>query len=64
MARVTDDKNEKMHFQTDRFVLQNGEWYYLTREGGERGPFESKEDARGDMMLYILHQLKMQQYGQ
>lgn len=64
MPRKTDDEDEKMHFQMDRFVQQNGEWYYLTREGEERGPFESKEDAQGDLIAYLRHRLNMELYGQ
>lgn len=63
MARNTDGKNEKLHFQMDRLVQQNGEWFYLTREGEEKGPFDSKEDAEGDLLVYIRHQLKMQEFG-
>lgn len=63
MTRITDDEHEKMHFQIDRFVQQNGEWFYLTREGVEKGPFESRHDAEGDALLYIRHLLNMQVYG-
>jgi uncharacterized protein YchJ len=64
MARKTDGKDEKHHFQMERFVQQNGEWYYITREGDERGPFERKEDAEGDMIAYIRHRLNMEEFGQ
>ncbi len=63
MARMTDGGSEKMYFQMDRFVQQNGEWFYMTREGEERGPFESRGDAEGDTVLYIRHLLNMQGYG-
>lgn len=63
MPRKTDDKDEKLHFQIERLIQQNGEWFYLTREGEERGPFETKEDAEGDIIMYIRHQLKMQEFG-
>ncbi|MCK5395461.1 MAG: hypothetical protein KAJ32_05675 [Gammaproteobacteria bacterium] len=53
MARKTDGEDEKVHFQMDRFIQQNGEWYYVTREGEERGPFEDKADAAGDLILYL-----------
>jgi Domain of unknown function (DUF6316) len=61
--RKTDNKDEKIHFQMDRLVQLNGEWFYTTREGEERGPFESKDDAEGDMLIYIRHQLKMEEFG-
>jgi len=63
MSRNTDGENEKLHFQMDRLVQQNGEWFYMTREGEEKGPFESREDAEGDLAVYIRHQLKMQEFG-
>jgi len=53
MGRKTDSKDEKVHFNTDRFFQQNGEWFYLTRDGVERGPFVDKEDAAGDLILYL-----------
>jgi len=53
MSRKTDSDDEAVHFQMDRLVQQNGEWYYITREGEERGPFESREDAEGDLIFYI-----------
>jgi len=63
MSRTTDAKDEKLHFQMDRLVQQNGEWFYMTREGEEKGPFESREDAEGDLIVYLRHQLKMQEFG-
>ena len=53
MERKTDKDDEKHHFQADRFFQQNGEWFYLTRDGEERGPFEDKDDAEGDLILYM-----------
>ena len=53
MSRKTDSDGGAVHFQMDRLVQQNGEWYYMTREGEERGPFESREEAEGDLIFYI-----------
>ena len=53
MGRKTDGQDPKVHFQSSRFLQQNGEWFYMTRDGQERGPFEDKEDAAGDLILYI-----------
>lgn len=64
MARKDDEDDDKMHFQMDRFIQQNGEWYYTTREGEERGPFESREDAEGDLILYLQHLRKMEDFGE
>ena len=54
MIRQTDNYNEVVHFQVGRFAQQNSEWYYLTREEGQRGPFASKEDAEGDLTAFIV----------
>ena len=35
----------------------------MTREDGEIGPFESKDEAKGDIVIYLRHQLKMQEFG-
>ena len=63
MARKGDDE-DKMHFQMDRFLQQNGEWFYTTREGEERGPFLTKEDAEGDLIAYIHELRKKERFGQ
>ena len=64
MPRKDDGDDVKMHFQMDRFIQQNGEWYYTTHEGEERGPFESREDAEGDLILYLQHLRKMEDFGE
>jgi uncharacterized protein YchJ len=64
MARKTDGDNQKTMFQMDRFFQQNGEWFYMTREGDEHGPFDTKEDAEGDLADYIRHRRNMENFGQ
>ena len=63
MVRKTDSES-KTHFQMERFVQQNGEWFYTTREGEERGPFISKQEAEGDLSTYIRSKINMEKYGQ
>ena len=63
MARLNDTGNNAMHFQTGRFVLQNGEWFYNTRENVERGPFVSKDDAKDDLEAYIYHRHNLEDIG-
>jgi hypothetical protein len=64
MPRKEDGEDDKRYFQVDRFVQQNGEWFYVTREGEERGPFESKEEAKGDLIVYVRHMKKMEDFGE
>ena len=64
MTRKTDNEGEKTHFQMDRFIQQNGEWFYMTREGEERGPFPSKSDAQGDLITLLMDIIHREQFGQ
>ncbi len=57
MSRKDEEGDGKLYFQMDRFMEQAGEWYYTTREGEERGPFESQHAAEKDLIAY-LHVLK------
>jgi len=61
MARKTDNDDKSLYFQTGRFVHQNGEWFYITRGGEQRGPFMRKEDAEDDMISYIRNLNNMQE---
>lgn len=64
MARRDDGDSKKLHFKMDRFVQQNGQWYYMTREGKEHGPFDTKDDAEGDLIDYIRTIRTQESYGQ
>jgi hypothetical protein len=64
MPRKSDSQNEKMYFQVDRFIQQNGEWFYMTREGDEQGPFLTKDDAQDDLFIMLMTITKREQFGQ
>jgi len=53
--RRTDSPNESTYYQTGRIAQQNSEWFYMTREGRQRGPFKRREDAEGDLMAFLLY---------
>ncbi|HHJ35238.1 MAG TPA: hypothetical protein ENJ87_05695 [Gammaproteobacteria bacterium] len=63
MKRKQDSQISLVHFQMNRFIHQNGEWFYSTREGNERGPFMTKEDAADDLSAYVYHLNNMEKYG-
>ncbi len=63
MPRESDDDDEKLYFQMDRFRQANGEWYYTTRDGDEKGPFESKREAEADLATYVREKLRTDLYG-
>ena len=48
----------------NRFCQTNGEWFYITRDGKEYEPFESKDEAEADLAVYVREKLKLHQFGQ
>ena len=44
------------HFRTERYFCSNGEWYFLTRGGGQEGPYLNKEEMEGELLLYLREQ--------
>ena len=53
MSRKDEKDADRLYFQMDRFMQQNNEWFYTTREGEEKGPFKSKDDAEKDLIAYL-----------
>lgn len=54
-----DKNDDKTYFQVDRFYQSNGEWYFTTREGYEKGPFSDKAEAERELADYLRHKKKM-----
>ncbi len=54
---MTHRKGEvsKHHFRSDRFFCVDSQWFFTTRESSELGPFSSRADAQGELLLYIRH---------
>ena len=52
MNRKTDDP-AGVYFQTGRVHNLNGKWYFMTREGRNIGPFESREEAEKEIALFL-----------
>lgn len=61
--RKTDGADTKRFFKMDRFYQMNTQWFYMTREGEERGPFDSKRDAEGDLIDYIRQLAQLESFG-
>jgi hypothetical protein len=52
---MTSRKGEpsKGWFRSDRFYRADGQWYFTTREMIEKGPFSSRQDAEGELLLFM-----------
>jgi hypothetical protein len=41
MTMRQSDSEDKLHFRTDRITIENGFYYFTTREGTQEGPFKT-----------------------
>lgn len=54
-ARKGEREAEKNHFRSDRIVVMNGRYFFMTRENTQEGPFDSRIEAERELNLYIRH---------
>jgi len=52
MMRKTDEKDAR-YFRSDRFFSSNGQWYFITRENREAGPFATRDAAEAALVDYL-----------
>ncbi|MFK7731217.1 MAG: DUF6316 family protein [Pseudomonadales bacterium] len=55
-SKSTDSEHrdtEKSYFRSPRTVYINSYWYFLSRERGPEGPFNTREDADAAVQRYI-----------
>lgn len=57
--RAGEDRN--IPFRNERYFCVNGVWYFETRGGKQLGPFVSKQDMQGELMLFIREQRMLDQ---
>ena len=48
-------EKDKTWFRTDRIQQVNSQWYFMTRENTQEGPFSSRREAELELNLYIRH---------
>jgi uncharacterized protein DUF6316 len=48
-------------FRNERFFCANGVWYFETRGGKHHGPFLSKKEMQGELLMYIREQNMLNQ---
>jgi len=57
MCMRNSDKEDRLHFRSERIACQNGFFYFTTREGSVEGPYRSHDQAEVAAALYIRHHL-------
>lgn len=48
-----DDPSPRAHFRSERMFMDQGAWYFHTREGTIEGPFQDMVAARNRLDSYI-----------
>ena len=62
-GRRDDEDQDKARFRSDRFFCEEGKWYFSTRENTIKGPYESREDAEAELMLYLRELQNRENFG-
>jgi len=52
-------ETKSIPFRTERYFCSNGVWYFDTRGGQQRGPFASKQEMQGELILFIRDQVML-----
>ncbi len=50
---IRSGEDDKTWFRSERCLCMNGEWFFLTREGSQEGPYRSHTEAERALCLYI-----------
>jgi hypothetical protein len=50
---VRGGEESKSWFRSDRMLHVNENWYFVTRENTQEGPFSSRNEAENELTLYI-----------
>ena len=52
---VRSGEESNSWFRSDSMLHVNENWYFVTRENTQEGPFSSRNEAENELMLYIRH---------
>ncbi len=57
MQHSRSGETKSIPFRTERYFCSNGVWYFEIRGGGQKGPFVSKQEMQGELVLFIRDQV-------
>ncbi len=55
MSNNRRGEKRKTRFRSDRLFVADSQWYFSTREGEEKGPYATREEAEAELVRYIYH---------
>lgn len=53
MSMRRSDSSDRLHFRAERINIENGLYYFTTREGTQEGPFTKHDQAEVAVATYI-----------
>ncbi len=53
MDKRKEDRTPLDRYRPGRFFVEDGKWYYHTREGSIEGPFQHRLEAEQNLKTYI-----------
>jgi hypothetical protein len=61
-SREADDL-KKTWFRSQRFFNEGSQWYFTTRENTIEGPYESRDEADQELMMYLRGVRERENFG-
>lgn len=61
-SREADDL-KKTWFRSQRFFSEGSKWYFTTREDTIEGPYESRDEADQELMMYLRGLRERENFG-
>lgn len=63
VARATDGETVKTFFRTDRYFVVSNQWFFSTREAGDRGPFDTHDQAEQALQSFLRDEVGIRLSG-
>ena len=54
-------ESRNIPFRNERYFCANGVWFFETRGGKQEGPFLTKNEMQGELLMYIRQQKLLNQ---
>lgn len=58
-----EGENDKTWFRSDRFFCEEGKWFFTTRENTIKGPYDSRDEAEQELMMYLRDMRERENFG-
>lgn len=61
MQQYRAGESKSIPFRNARYFCVNGVWFFETRGGKQEGPFLTKNEMEGELLMYIREQNMLSQ---